>query len=385
MKLIEDSLNKLISYIEKEKYLGYDPYDGLKSPFFKLPFLRNNKFIRFGFQQFIKRFPINLRSIFFIPKGYNPVTLGLCIQGYSRLAKAYPEKKNIFEQKVNFLVDELEKLIPEGYSGACWGYDFDWEARYSKIPGYQPTIVATGIITNGLFIAYETFGHQKAKNLCISASEFVLKDVKRTYDGNDFCFSYSPFDYQVVFNASMKGVRLLSQVYSITKEEKLKDLAFNAAAFVMKHQGIDGSWVYSMSGTGGWVDNYHTGYIIDCIDEFINKTGNISFSTNLQNGIKYYLDNFFEKDGIPKFYNKKIYPIDCTAASQSLLTLSRFNHLELGSNTAIWMIQNMQSEEGYFYFRKFRRYKMRQSFMRWSNAWMFAGLGDLCLALKSDK
>ena len=86
-ELIEKGLNKLIDHIERNKYQGYDPYDALNSPLFKLPFLKKNKFLRFGTQQLVKRLPFNIRPLLFIPKGYNPVTLGLCIQGYSYLIK----------------------------------------------------------------------------------------------------------------------------------------------------------------------------------------------------------------------------------------------------------------------------------------------------------
>ncbi|MGE0568921.1 MAG: delta-aminolevulinic acid dehydratase [Bacteroidia bacterium] len=377
MVLIEESLNRLINYIEQEEYKGFDPYDGLKSPFYKLPVLKSNKLLRFGFQQVVKRFPINLRTLFFIPKGLNPVTLGLCIQGYCNMAKANQKNSDLYEEKVCYLIDKLEKLIPEGYSGACWGYDFDWEARYSKIPSYQPTIVATGIITNALFIAYEVFQNKKAFDLCNSACEFVLKDIKRTYDKDkDFCFSYSPFDYQEVFNASMKGVRLLAQVYSVTKREELKVEARKATSFVVKHQRNDGAWKYSNSKSGVLVDNYHTGYVLDCLDEFSKRTDDIEFDQNIKKGFDYYVGNFFENDGMPKFYDNKSYPADCTAAAQSMLTLTRFGDISLATKVAQWMIINMQDAKGYFYFRKFKSYTIKQSFMRWSNAWMFTGMSE---------
>jgi hypothetical protein len=172
--------HRLRKYIESHHYRGYDPYDALKSPLFKLPLLNKNKLMRFGAQQLVKRSPFNLRSILFVPKGLNPVTLGLCIQAYAQLININPQEKNILNQNISRLIDELEKLIPKGFHGACWGYDFDWEARYANIPAYQPTVVATGIITNALFIAWQQTGNQKAFQLCKSAADFVMKDLNRT-------------------------------------------------------------------------------------------------------------------------------------------------------------------------------------------------------------
>jgi hypothetical protein len=377
MQDIKKSLEKLQNYIEEQNYMGWDPYDILKAPLFKLPVLNNNKTIRFYLQQTGKRFPINIRSLLTVQKGTNPVTLGLCIQAYSYLMIVYPDRKEEFERKIINLMIKLKQLIPAGYSGACWGYDFDWEARYISIPAFQPTVVATGIITNGLFECYRITNNIEAFNLCKSACDFVLKDLNRTGDNESYCFSYSPFDKQQVYNASMKGVRLLAQVYSVTKNEELKEIAGKAVQYIIDNQNTDGSWFYAKSSGANWIDNYHTGYVLDCLDEYIKGTNHKSVSEHLNKGFEFYKNNFFENNIIPKFYNNKLYPIDCTSAGQSLLTLGRFKENLMGQQVANWMISNMQSTEGYFFFRKYKYFTEKTSFMRWSNAWMFVSLAYL--------
>lgn len=375
--MIEQSLHNLINYIERENYKGWDPYDGLMSPLFKLPGLSKNKRLRFLGQQFFKRFPLSLRRLLFVPKGYNPVTLGLCIQGYSYMYALPNANKDILTAKISHLISELKTLIPSGYSGACWGYDFDWAARRASIPAYQPTIVATGIITNSLFECHRITGNTDALELCKSATRFVLLDINRTIEGDGICFSYSPFDKQQVYNASIKGARLLSQVYSITKEESLRSTAKQVVEYVASKQNSDGSWFYANNSTSRWIDNYHTGYILDCLSEYILCTGDNSYKDILAKGYKYYKENFFDLDFTPKFYSDKSKPIDCTAAGQSLLTLTRFADQELAKKVAEVTISEMQDKRGYFYFRKYKRYTTKTSFMRWSNAWMMAGLSYL--------
>jgi len=51
MNAIRTKNNALKAFIETEKFSGYDPYDGLSSPLFNLPFFKSNKPIRFAFQQ----------------------------------------------------------------------------------------------------------------------------------------------------------------------------------------------------------------------------------------------------------------------------------------------------------------------------------------------
>lgn len=379
---LETSAAKLQRFIEAARYRGADPYDALKSPVFRWPVLRSIKFLRFGAQQFLKRVPVNLRPLLAVPKGYNPVTLGLCIQAYAALLRMAPAHKEELETKILFLLDELERMIPKGFQGSCWGYDFDWEARYACIPAFQPTIVATGFITNALYRAWLVTGQERLFQHCRSATRFILEDINRSYDAKrNFCFSYSPFDREIVFNASMKGVRALAQVYRHDGDDSLRETASKAVAFVMSHQQESGAWIYSMSNSGGWVDNYHTGYILDCLDEYIKATGDTTYAPHLEKGYAFYRSNFFAQDRIPKFYNSETYPIDCTSAAQSILTLVRFGDLETAANVAAYMATSMQAADGSFYFRKFKRYTIRTSYMRWSNAWMFAGLTELLAAL----
>jgi hypothetical protein len=372
---ILESLLKLQNYILSEDFKGYDPYDSLMSPIFKLPILRDNKVIRFGFQQLFRRFPFNFRPLLGIKKGLNPVTLGLCIQAFTYLAKIFKENEAFYLNIINKCLEKLISLQSKGYSGSCWGYNFDWEARYARINAYVPTVVATGIITNGLFEFYKHYNDDKAKELILSSTKFVLNDLNRTYDKDgNFCFSYSPIDKQVVFNATMKGARLLSQAYHICKEKSLLDLAEKTVRFVVNHQKNDGSWSYSLGDARTWVDNFHTAYVLDCLDEYIKLSGNEFYRKNLDTGKEYYIKTFFYIDKIPKYYNNRLYPIDSTAVSQSILTLIRFEKIEIAQNILMWAIKNMQSKDGYFYYQLTKYYKHKTSYMRWSNAYSLLAL-----------
>jgi hypothetical protein len=369
---LEDKIIHLKDYIIDEGYHGYDPYDILGSPVFKWPILKKRIF-RFGAQQISRRIRFNLRSLMGVEKGYNPVTLGLCIQAYTYLSQVYTED-DFYPTEIDRLLCELIQLQSNGYSGPCWGYDFDWESRYSTIKAYEPTIVATGIITNALFENYRVTGNPKSLEIITGAEKFVMYDLNRIPQELGFCFSYSPNDHQVVFNATMKGARLLAQAYSKSGNDELKKVAADTVGFVMNHQDERGAWMYSHGDARNWVDNYHTGYILD---EYIQLTGDKRFIQNRDKGADYYHQNFFEKDEIPKFYDKNIWPIDCTSASQSIMSMIRFGYIETAENVANWMIDNMQDKKGYFYFRKFKTYTSQISYMRWSNAWMFVALSKL--------
>ena len=377
---LREATGSLQSYIISEEYRGYDPYDGLMSPLFKLPLLRSNNLLRFAFQQVFKKLPINLRALIGIKKGLNPVTLGLCIEAYSYLSEVFKENVGFYTGQINYCLDKLIELRSPSHAGSCWGYDFDWEARYSKIPALAPTVVATGIIENALFEYYVRFKDSRARNLIVYAADFVAKDLNRSYEGDTFCFSYSPDDSEMVYNATMKGARILTHAYTISGNESFIRDAKKTVHFVINHQNEDGSWFYSFGDARKWTDNFHTAYVLECLKAYCDVTADKEVCNHLAGGLRYYVDNFFAgSGGIAKYYNDAIYPLDSTAIAQSILTLTHFDQIELASKVMNWTVQNMQSSEGYIYYLKKRFLTNKISYMRWSNAWMFAAFSSLLL------
>jgi hypothetical protein len=278
-------------------------------------------------------------------------------------------------------VAELSRLRTGEYSGDCWGYPFDWEARYGRLPAATPTIVATGIVTNSLFAAYRLLQLEDAFEMCKSAARFVLEDLPRTaVEDGMFCWGYFPSDTQRVLNATMKGARLCAQVYSVTGDHSYLEQAMQTAAYVARHQREDGSWPYAVGDTRQWADNFHTAYVLDAFDSYGHCTGDSRFRGVMERGWRYYRDNFFVDDRIPKYYPDKLYPIDATACAQSLLTLCRFGDLETALRVAEWAVQHMQCQDGHFAYQVRRRRVVRIPYMRWSSAYMYAGLSKAVYA-----
>jgi len=373
------SLDLTEAYIRAEGYRGYDPYDALGSPLFRLPVLDRAKLPRWGFQQIIKRLPFQMRPLLGIRKGYNPVTLALCAQALTWRDMASGGENSRLEE-VTHLVDELERLRSPGYSGSCWGYDFHWQAQYGNYPAGHPTVVATGFITHALFTVWNQYGLEKARELILDAAPFVLKDLNRTEHGDMFCWSYSPTDHQEVLNATMKGARILAQAVSLGGKPSWLDDALATIKYVVSRQSESGSWPYSIGDTRSWADHFHTCYNLDCLHEYGELSGDHNFDSALEKGLAYYDANFFTDEGIPKYYDKSIYPIDATCCGQALLTLVRFGRIGQASKTGQWILDNMSLANGGFKYQIHPRYENRIPYMRWSVAWIFAGLARLELA-----
>lgn len=380
-KKFEASLDKLISFIEKENYQGWDPYDGLNSSLFQsIPLINKNRFCRLAWIQLFKRSPINLRKITGVKKEYNTKGLALFLSGYCRMYQVSPNKELL--EKINSLSQLLLQLKSEGWSGYCWGYNFDWQARAFFQPKHTPTVVASTYVASSLLEAYAITKNEQYLNVVISCCDFILKDLNRNYvsDG-DFCFSYSPLDKSIVYNATLLGSKLLSKVYALTGNELYKEEAKKSVNFCVKNQQANGAWAYGQQSFHYWIDNFHTGFNLECLQVYQNCTKDKSYDEAIKKGFDYYINNFFDEQGRAKYYNNKMYPIDIHAPAQLIITLYELNKLKeyssLYNKVLLWTINNMQNSKGYFYYQIGKNFTSKIPYMRWAQAWMFFALTTL--------
>lgn len=374
---IKNSFTILKNYCEKNGYKGWDPYDGLNSWVIQKTPLGKSRFFRLAWIQLFKRNPINFRPLFGIKKDYNPKGLGLFLTGYCNLYKQDPN--SIYLDKINFLAEEIIKLRTKNYRNYCWGYNFDWQARAFFQPKYTPTVVATTFIVEALLTAYDITKNEHYLNVAISASKFVLNDLNKSYDNDgDFTFSYSPLDKTQVYNAGLLAAKLLSLVYKYTKDNHLLVAAKSVSNYVCKRQNKDGSWAYGTLPFHQWIDNFHTGFNLECLRIYQDISGDQSFKSNIDIGMSYYLNTFFTEEGMCKYYNNKTYPIDIHAPAQLVITL--FKNKNLKSNKGLvdkvlnWTIDNMQSKDGFFIYQKRKLISSRIPYIRWAQGWMFYAL-----------
>lgn len=391
-----NSFKKLKLYCEAEGFKGWDPYDGLNSRVFQaLPLLKRSALCRLVMIQGFKRCPWNLRRLMLVPKEHNAKGIGLFLQGYCNLYKAVvqrPELENDLGEKEELLcrINELAELLiamrSEGYSGACWGYNFDWQARRLFLfPRYTPTVVATNFCATALFDAYEITKNERYRDVALSAAQFVMRDLHRAEYNGGFLFSYSPLQgNDTVFNASLLGSKLLSYCYRYTQDERLKEAAHGSVVACCNGQAVDGSWVYGMLPVQSWIDSFHTGYNLDGLIAYQENTEDRSFNENIEKGFEFYINNFFNPDGSPKYYHNQQYPIDIHCPGQLFVTLHRLGkfdeYRDLAEKVMRWTIENMQDKRGYFYYQLKRGISSKISYMRWSNAFMFNALSYYILS-----
>ncbi|MFH0227811.1 hypothetical protein ACGRRZ_01640 [Vibrio diabolicus] len=385
-KIVISSFIKLKKFCESENFKGWDPYDGLNSRFFKITPLKHWDLARLAWIQGFKRCPINFRNLFKVPKQHNAKGVGLFLNGYCNIYKLAAEGELKFgtiteiQDRIVELADLLISIKNNNYSGACWGYNFDWQARRLFLfPADTPTVVATTFCATALFEAYEVTKDKRYLSAALSSADFVLKDLKRTEVEDGFILSYSPLTgNDTVYNASLLGAKLLSYCYKYSGNELYKETAKSIVNAACAGQNEDGSWVYGLLPVQSWIDSFHTGYNLDAIAIYSQYCDDDSYTPNIKKGLAFYLDNFFLLDGTPKYYHDKMYPIDIHCPGQLWVTLFSLDewceNKELCKSVCQWTINNMQDKKGYFYYQLKKGISSKIPYMRWSNAFMFNAL-----------
>jgi len=135
------------------------------------------------------------------------------------------------EMQARSLLDDLISMQLDGYCGAAWGYNFDWQSRNFFAPRGTATIVPTAFAARALVEGARAFQVEEYLALARSCCDFILKDLPRPVSTDDqICFSYSPYSDTKIFNASLLAGEVLAEVGVMTGEEQLIDYAERGSA-----------------------------------------------------------------------------------------------------------------------------------------------------------
>jgi len=379
----EQAFVNLFAWCRERDFAGYDPFDGLNSRLFQASPLKNSRAARLLWTQFCKRSPVNFRSLVGVPPERN--AKGVALFSLAALARYRTLKTKEAEIDARELLDELMAMRLNGFSGAAWGYNFDWQGRAFFAPRGTPTLVPTAFAARALVEASESLGREKYLPIARTICDFILKDLNVSAETSDeVCFSYSPLDHTRVFNASLLAGETLALVGKLTGETSLCDWAKRVARYVVRRQRADGSWTYGADDYQSWADNFHTAFILTSLSRIIDacESAGDEFTPALSRGYEFWCERFFLSNGWPKYYPQSLYPADAHSAGAAIVSLAELHErfsgaLELANKIADWSIDNLLSTHGFFYYQRRRWYTVRVPYMRWSEAWMAYALARL--------
>ena len=372
----------LWNYCRAQNFAGFDPYDGLNSRLFQSTPLRNSRLARLAWTQFCKRSPVNFRKVMRVPRERN--AKGIALFALAALADYRHSGTKEAELEAREMLDNLLGMSLKGFTGACWGYNFDWQSRSFFAPKGTPTIVPTAFAARALCEGAEVIDRDTYLPFARTICDFILNDLNQTGDATDeVCFSYSPVDKTRVFNASLMAAEVLGTVGGMLKEDSLCDLARRATRYVIRRQYAEGAWAYGADGHQRWSDNFHTAFMLTSLSRLVESCGaSDELEPALTRGFEFWKERFFLSNGWPKYYPDQLYPADVHSAAAAIVALvelrGRFPAtLDLAEQIAAWAIDNLLSPHAYFYYQRKRFYINRIEYMRWSEAWMSYALARL--------
>lgn len=374
---VQKSIDAVAGWVETHNYQAYDPGDG------ELSYLRYFTFDIHFLQRLLTaavlRTPIHIRPWIGIKPHTSTKGMGYMGWGY---VKMYALTRNEdYRRKAESCFDWLMANRSPGYAQSCWGNHFSFSTRAGTIPRHMPTIVWSSLIGLAFVEAHEVLGNPKYLDVAASTAEWV-KSLPREQTSRGVCLSYVPSMQSSIHNSNMLGAALLARVAAHTNDRHAVDLAKDAMTYSCARQLADGAWYYGEAPKYHWIDNFHTGYNLDCMKRYVDSTGDREFEPNLRRGFEYFKLHFIEPDGRPKYYHDKADPIDIQCAAQAIDTLAFFSEtepgsLELAEKVAQWAMNNMQGRDGHFYYRDLGWKKVKTPMFHWGQGTMFKALAHL--------
>jgi hypothetical protein len=365
--------DRVYSYAEARGFSGFDPFDGLNSRLFQATPLKSYRLPRLVLTQLVKRSPVNLRPLLMVDSGVNPKGIALFALGEMsryRLTRDERHRENARE-----LLDRLFALGIGKEHTLAYGYNFDWQSRVFFAPHGTPAIVPTAFASQAFHEAGDLFDDERYRHAVDGIAEFVVSGLNRPVETDDeVCFSYTPLDEGVIFNTSLLAGECLMRSSDLVH----LGLARKALNFAVRRQHDDGAWSYGDEAYQGWVDNFHTAYVLQSIRQIADVVGSSEeVDAAYEKGMHYWLTNFFLADGTPKYYDHKTYPADIHSAAVAIAALSDLGEVGMARKVADWTVRHLLDVDGFFYYQLDRYLVNQTPFMRWGQAWMAYALARL--------
>lgn len=369
--------DEAFEWAKERDFAGYDPYDGLNSPF--LAPLRRNWLTRLVGIHLVRVSPVNLRKVLRIPKKRNPPATALFAHGcLLRYEQTGVER---YLDEAESLLEWLAEARSDAFEAPSWGNHFDWQnARQFYLPAYHPCAVVTVFCGQAFYKHYQLTGDERSLDLAVGATTFLQEDINTVrVDGVD-ALSYTPHDTFVVINANALAADYLYSIGRLTEDSQLVSRAEELFEFVIDTQVDSGGWYYSVPASDSHLghDNFHTGFVLESLHDFameqpVGHPARIAY----ERGMQFYRSTLFESSGAPKFEHDQSLPYDVHGAAQAIITFSQHPtapDLEMAERVLDWTRRELYDSDGYFYRRVGRFGVDRTPYMRWSQAWMCRAL-----------
>jgi hypothetical protein len=362
--------DSLSAALERSNFVGWDPYDALASPGIRA--LARAPLLRQAAIQGLKAVPFNPRPVLGVPPTENPKALALFVSAYARLAKV--EQQGRYGGLALALADRLEGRAVKVGGGAGWAYPFDVQTRWGYYPRTQPNAVVTTFAAHALMDAEELAPPGRFAPAIDSALEFARSSLA-VEQGSESYFAYHEGSKVPIHNASL----LVASLFA--RRGRPHD-ALPALRYSLQRQRPDGSWPYGERSDLGWVDGYHTAFVLWSLHRALSVEEEADRSVEaLDRALDFFLAKFVDPDGAVRASPDARYPVDIHSCASSVWALSALHErdtraLPTAERVLGWTLANMRRDDGRFAFQRRRLLRVSVPYARWSDGHMLLALAE---------
>lgn len=376
---------ELLQYIEKQNYLGYDPYDFYLSPVSKyLP-----KSILFLHLQKVS--PINLRPILGIKKGMVTKVYAHLIDSYINLYKLEKDKTYLYKAQITYK-SMMDAAIVNTETEIGWGRNYPFKTGGEIHDNKKPLVYLNSRLGQSMINLYD-----------ITKDDSILSNIKKVIrnllktgrvlkrDGYTF-IGYSPDkNTRLTFNVSMVAVELMMKYLDRSNDwdctinnYNIKNICYDIIRTMIHYQESDGAWTYGYSAKGQLFSqkDFHQGFVADSLHNILDLIKDPKLkeqATEAYNkGYTYLKENQINDKG--EFYWRfpKKFPLDIHNHAQGIISLS-INEKDTSNDRLEVLIDQVfksfwDNKKKRFYYQKWQCFTNKISYMRWCNSWMLFAL-----------
>ena len=370
---VRGTAERLSHALEAEGFAGWDPYDALAAPAVRA--CARTRLLRGAAIQGLKRAPLNGRRLLGVPKLEHTKALALLVSGYARIAGL--EWGGPYRTLALALAERLAaRALPAG-PGVGFGYDFDVQTRWGYYRRGHANAVVTAFVAHALLdaaaLGAESYRGLALRTLDFACSEFLVAEGEERYFGY-FAGSRTP-----IHNASLLVASVCARTAEASREHRTA--AEDAVAYSLARQRADGSWPYGEGPRLGWVDGFHTAYVLESLARWHERAESPEAGEALTRGLEFYLSRLIDPDGAPRATVESRYPLDIHAAASAVTALSSLDAYDERAFPAAtrvlgWTLRRMQRRDGRFAFQEHRLFRNAAPYIRWSDGHMLLALAS---------
>jgi len=243
---------------------------------------------------------------FFWKRQRLPIADAHYAMGFAFLAQALGEQK-YYRRAVHFL-EVLQQTRCPGYQHYAWGYPFHWQTRLGVIPEGTPLITTVPYAYEAFREIYQIDHKPEWHEIMRSIAEHAAHDYEdfpTSANAATCAYHPKPLEPGGVINASSYRAALLTMASVDFREQSYWKIAERNLSFVLETQNEDGSWYYSTDSDRGFVDHFHTCFVLKGLAKVEALTGNAECTRAIERGVDYYVKNLFDEEGLPKPFSRK--------------------------------------------------------------------------------